>query len=94
MKRFSNLSEVDKNKATFAAKSIVIESLICSPELYDEHINEKISSAEKRMKINGTPWFIGEAIYDELHHEVDTMAFAIASCAFYPDDNDVVLNIK
>ena len=93
MKRFEKLSASDKEQALKHARVQVIDAMIDSPELFDKSICDKLTLADNKMKVLGTPWFISEAIYEVLRDEVDEMAVSLAKDAYYPDPNDVVFNL-
>lgn len=93
MKRFNELSPNHKEKAIQFARSQVVESIIDMPELFDKNIYDKSMIAHNKMQIAGTPWFIYEAIYEELRDEVNHMALKLAKEAYYPSPDDVVLNL-
>lgn len=95
MKRFDDLSEVEKEKAMQAATSIIIENLIGGvSDFPNKKLHFRAMNIILKNEENETPWFAGQDLFaDEiLNPEILLLVQPIVRAAFYPEKDDYVID--
>ena len=98
MRRYNELTEEEQAKAKVVCANRFLEAIIggvrFNDEANDDDLQKRIDAAIAKAERLQTPWFAGEMIMETCGDEINDMASSNAEDAFYPDTDDLVIDIR